>query len=164
MNDRLESNRNYGILDRDDDVLLFDNNTFTVAQFKEGISGFFERLFLVYDSDVSQRQSLFAQTLTPFLSTIAFNSVGFRTSEIQLKGNAVNCKLLKVGFGGWQEGKVRVQARVINSYFENDDLLKYNKPVIDICIEFCPDRQNEPISPLDDIRQSEAYKKLLEND
>ena len=65
-----------------------------------------------------------------------------------------------MGSGGWQEGKLRMQAKVVNSYLGNK---KYNKAVLDICIEFCPDRPNEPISPLDDIRQSEEYKKLLEN-
>lgn len=164
MNDQLESNRNYGILDRDDDVLLFDNNTFTVGQFKEGISGVFERQFLVFGNYDDCQGKKIAQTLKPDLTKIVFNSIPFKMSEIQWKGDAVNCKLLKVGFGGWQEGKVRVQGRVVDCYFENDELLKYNKPVIDICIEFCPDRPTEPISPLDDIRQSEAYKKLLEND
>ncbi|NES02332.1 MAG: hypothetical protein F6K22_05470 [Okeania sp. SIO2F4] len=28
-------------------------------------------------------------------------------------------------------------------------------------LEFCPDLTIEPESPLDDIRQSESYKKLL---
>ncbi|TAE05034.1 MAG: hypothetical protein EAZ96_06755 [Oscillatoriales cyanobacterium] len=167
MNDRLEFNNNYEILDRDDDVLLFAENTVTVGQFKKGISWAFERQFLVLvNHDYGQGKKCI-QTLKHDLSKIVFNSIPFTTSEIQWKGNAVNCKLLKVGFGGWQEGTVRVQGRVVDGYFENDglnnELLKYNQPVIDICVEFCPDRPNEPISPLDDIRQSEEYKKLLEN-
>lgn len=32
-----------------------------------------------------------------------------------------------------------------------------------VCIKFCPDEPPEQKSPLDDIRQSEEYKKLLEN-
>ena len=38
------------------------------------------------------------------------------SSEITWKGKGKDCKLLKVGFGGWQEGTVRVQAKIINSY------------------------------------------------
>lgn len=44
----------------------------------------------------------------------------------------------------YTNNKVRVQARIVNSYCENDDKTKYNKAVIDICIEFCPDRPTEP--------------------
>ncbi|MEG3841178.1 KGK domain-containing protein [Microcoleus sp. herbarium14] len=164
MNDKLKSNKNYEILDRDDDVLLFDNNnTFTVSRFKEEISRDFERKFLVNVKCDFMEKNHWCQGIKSDINSISVDSVGFRSSEIQWKGDAVNCKLLKVGFGGWQEGTVRVQGRVVDGYFENDGLLKYNKPVIDICIEFCPDRPNEPISLLDDIRQSEEYKKLLEN-
>lgn len=167
MDEKVAINKNYEILDGEDDVLLFANNTFTVGQFKEGISRDFQRQFLVLvNHDYGQGKKLI-QTLKHDLSKIVFNSIPLTTSEIQWKGNAVNCKLLKVGFGGWQEGTVRVQGRVVDGYFENDglnnELFKYNEPVIDICIEFCPDRPNEPISLLDDIRQSEEYKKLLEN-
>ncbi|WP_341738900.1 KGK domain-containing protein [Microcoleus sp. CAWBG640] len=164
MNDKLKSNKNYEILDRDDDVLLFDNNnTFTVSRFKEQISRDFERKFLVNVNCDFLGKNHLCQVIKSDVSSISVDSVRFSSSEIQWKGDAVNCKLLKVGFGGWQEGTVRVQGRVVDGYFENDGLLKYNKPVIDICIEFCPDRPNEPISLLDDIRQSEEYKKLLEN-
>ena len=35
MNDQLETNKKYEILDGDDDVLLFNQATFTVRRFKE---------------------------------------------------------------------------------------------------------------------------------
>ena len=54
-----------------------------------------------------------------------------------------------------------MQAKVVNSYHDNNK--KYNNAVLDICIEFSPALPNEPISPLDDIRQSEEYKKLSNN-
>jgi len=154
MNDKFQT------LDRDDDVLLFDNNnTFTVRKIKDLIGKEFNEKFLIsYQTKVSDEERA---DIKPDLRSISFNSKTFICSEIQWKcRNVVNCKFLKVGSGGWQEGKLRMQAKVVNSYLGNK---KYNKAVLDICIEFCPDRPNEPISPLDDIRQSEEYKKLLEN-
>jgi KGK domain len=162
MNDKFQP------LDRDDDVLLFDNkNTFTVEKIKELISKEFQEKFLksyqkkpAYHGDSYEERA----DIKSDLSSISFDSGGFICSEIQWKCiKAVNCKLLKVGSGGWQEGKLRMQVKVVNSYYENDDYKKYNKAVLDICIEFCPDRPTEPISPLDDIRQSEEYKKLSDN-
>lgn len=161
MNDKFKP------LDRDDDVLLFDNNnTFTVAKLKDLVSQEFKERFLTsYHSQPMYRGGSTERVdIKSDLSTISFDSKGFLCSEIQWKcRNSVNCKLLKVGFGGWQEGTVRVQARIVNSYYENYDPQKYKKAVIDICIEFCPDQPTEPISPLDDIRQSEEYKKLSNN-
>ncbi len=162
MNDKFQP------LDRDDDVLLFDNNnTFTVGKFKVLMSQQFQEKFLIsYHEKPSYHGGLYQERtdIKSDLSTISFDSGGFICSEIQWKCiKAVNCKLLKVGSGGWQEGKLRMQAKVVNSYYENDDYKKYNKAVLDICIEFSPDIPNEPISPLDDIRQSEEYKKLSNN-
>jgi hypothetical protein len=155
MNDKFQP------LDRDDDVLLFDdNNTFTVGKIKDLIGKEFHEKFLIsYQTKVSYEERA---DIKPNLSTISFNSKNFICSEIQWKCiRSVNCKLLKVGSGGWQEGKLRMQAKVVNSYYDNNK--KYNKAVLDICIEFCSDQPTEPISPLDDIRQSEEYKKLSNN-
>lgn len=162
MNDKFQP------LDRDDDVLLFDNNnTFTVGKIKDLISKQFQEKFLSSYKITPSYHGGFHELRTDIksdLSTISFDSGVFICSEIQWKCiKAVNCKLLKVGSGGWQEGKLRMQAKVVNSYYENDDYTKYDKAVLDICIEFSPDLPNEPISPLDDIRQSEEYKKLSNN-
>ncbi|MEG4345725.1 KGK domain-containing protein [Microcoleus sp. A003_D6] len=162
MNDKFQP------IDRDDDVLLFDNNnTFTVGKFKDLMSKQFQEKFLISYQKKPAYRGGFHEERTDIkldLSTISFDSGSFICSEIQWKCiKAVNCKLLKVGSGGWQEGKLRVQAKVVNSCYENDDYKNYNKAAIDICIEFSPDLPNEPISPLDDIRQSEEYKKLSNN-
>ena len=161
MNDKFQP------LDRDDDVLLFEDNTFTVGKIKDLISKQFQEKFLSsYQKQPSYRGDLYEDRtdIKSDLSTISFDSGSFLCSEIQWKCiKAVNCKLLKVGSGGWQEGKLRMQAKVVNSYYENDDYKNYNKAVLDICIEFSPNLPNEPISPLDDIRQSEEYKKLSNN-
>ncbi|MEG4420646.1 KGK domain-containing protein [Microcoleus sp. LAD1_D5] len=160
MNDKFKP------LDRDDDVLLFDNNnTFTVAKFKEVVSKEFTEIFLnIYPWKVRGGTSEERADIKSDINKISFDSERYMwNNEIHWEGKGVSCKLLKVGFGGWQEGTVRVQARIVNSYYENYDAQKYKKAVIDICIEFCPDQPTEPISPLDDIRQSEEYKKLSDN-
>ena len=159
MNDKFQP------LDRDDDVLWFyTNNTFTVGKLKQVVIKQFEEKFLKGYQYEFRRVSEYRVDIKSDISTIPYDD-GYvmRSREIIWKGEGKDCKLLKVGFGGWQEGIVRVQAKIVNSYCENDDKTKYNKPVIDICVEFCPDRPNEPISPLDDIRQSEEYKKLSDN-
>ena len=161
MNDKFQP------LDRDDDVLLFEDNTFTVGKIKDLISKQFQEKFLSsYQKKPIYHGGLYEERtdVKSDLSNISFDSGSFLCSEIQWKCiKAVNCKLLKVGSGGWQEGKLRMQAKVVNSYYENDDYKNYNKAVLDICIEFSPNLPNEPISPLDDIRQSEEYKKLSNN-
>jgi len=160
MNDKFQP------LDRDDDVLLFDNNnTFTVKKMKDLITKEFQEKYLIsYQIQPNNRGKSYEEhtCIKVALSTISFDLGSFICSEIQWKCiKSVNCKLLKVGSGGWQEGKLRMQAKVVNSYHDNNK--KYNNAVLDICIEFCPDQPTEPISPLDDIRQSEEYKKLSNN-
>jgi KGK domain len=158
MNDKFKP------LDCDDDVLWLDNNNaFTVGKIRDLVSKEFKEKFLTsYHSQPMYRGGATERVdVKSDLSTISFESRGFICSEIQWKcRNSVNCKLLRVGGGGWQEGELRVQARVINSSYENGDYKKYQEASIDICIEFCPNCPTEPISPLDDIRQSEEYKKL----
>ncbi len=142
MNDKFQP------LDGDDDVLLFDTKYIYSGQ-KVLMSQQFQEKFLrsyhqkpSYHGGLSQERT----DIKSDLSTISFDSGGFICSEIQWKCiKAVNCKLLKVGSGGWQEGKLRMQAKVVNSYYENDDYKKYNKAVLDICIEFSPDIPTEPI-------------------
>jgi len=162
MNDKFQP------LDRDDDVLLFDNNnTFTVGKFKDLMSKQFqENVLISYQKRPAYRGGRHEERtdIKSDLSTIPFDSGSFICSEIQWRCiKAVNCKLLKVGSRGWQEGKLTVRAKVVNSYYETDDYKNSNKAALDICIEFSPALPNEPISPLDDIRQSEEYKKLSDN-
>src|SRR4028119_265677 len=94
MNDKFQP------LDRDDDVLLFDNNnTFTVGKFKVLMSQQFKEKFLRSYHEKPSYQGGLSQERTDIksdLSTISFDSGGFICSEIQWKCiKAVNCKLLK---------------------------------------------------------------------
>jgi hypothetical protein len=56
-----------------------------------------------------------------------------KISELSLFKDGVDCKILKAGSNGWQEGKLRLK----------------------VTLEFCPNEPEvtKPESPLDDIRQ-----------
>ncbi|MEZ2226015.1 KGK domain-containing protein [Microcoleus sp.] len=64
----------------------------------------------------------------------------------------IECQILKIGSKGWQKGKVQIEVNFNLNSWEAQTSIK-----------FCPDELPEQKSPLDDIRQSEEYKKLLEN-
>lgn len=75
--------------------------------------------------------------------------------DTQLKSVPIECKLLKVGSQGWKEGTIRISSCIQE--------LESNKAVIQIDLEFCPDKPDESLSildELDEIRESEEYKKL----
>ena len=158
-----ESIQNYEILDGDDDVLLFsNNNTLTVGKLKELFRNQFWGKFI---SQSRSRGSSYYE-IKPDLSNISLDLAFFTCSEIQCKYTEVNCKLLKVCSGGWQEGRLRIQTNVVNSFYENSKKTQQTELILDILVEFCPDRPPEiplslePESPLDEIRQSAEYKNL----
>ena len=64
----------------------------------------------------------------------------------------INCQVLKIGSKGWQKGKVQIE---VNKNIKSGEA--------QTSLKFCPDEPLEPKSPLDDIRQSEEYKKLSNN-
>ena len=65
----------------------------------------------------------------------------------------IDCQVLKIGSKGWEKGKVQIE---VNKNLKSGET--------QTSIKFCPDEPLEPKSPLDDIRQSEEYKKLSNND
>ena len=159
----IEANEGYEILDGDDDVLLFNwNNTLTVGKLKELFHSQFWGKFI----SQSKNRGASHYEIKPDLSMVSLDVVSFMCNEIQFKFTEVNCKLLKVGSGGWQEGKLRIQTNVVNSFRESGDITKNKELILDISVEFCLDRPPEiplslePESPLDEIRQSAEYKNL----
>lgn len=147
----------------DDDVFQFDNgNTLTGGKLKELFRNQFWGEFLHSPRNSGSNYS----TIRSDLSLILLDSVSFMCSEIQWKSTEISCKLLKVGSTGWQKGKLILQTNVINSFRENGSLTKYKDVTVDISIEFYPGlppkqaASLEPLSPLDEIRQSEEYKKI----
>ncbi len=140
MSEQLEVNENYELLS--DDVFQFDNgNTLTVGKLKELFRSQFSGKFL----GSSRHRNSNHSEIKLDLSLISLDSAAFVCNEIQWKSTEISCKLLKVGSTGWQEGKLIVQTKVINSSRENGSLTKYKDVILDIYVEFFPDLLLEQI-------------------
>ena len=148
MDDKLETNKNYETVG-DDDVLLFNQATFTVRRFKELASSNFNKIMVeTFVAETNQRQ----KAIIRWMQHLSINE------ETQIIGGDINwkspkegidCQVLKIGSKGWQKGKVQIE---VNKNFQSGEA--------QTSIKFCADEPPEPKSPLDDIRQSEEYKKL----
>ena len=75
-------------------------------------------------------------------------NINWNTSQ-----QGIDCQILKIGSKGWQKGKLQIE---INGGLEYSGKTQTS-------IKFFPDEPPKQKSLLDDIRQSEEYKKLLEN-
>ena len=151
MNEKVEINRRYEILDGDDDVLLLGQATFTVRRFKEiALSKFDKIMRQACVAETNQHQKAIIQWMQYLLIDEETKIMG---GDINWKSpqEGIDCQILKIGSKGWQKGKLQIE---LNRSFQFGT---------QVCIKFCPDEPLEQKSPLDDIRQSEAYKKLLEN-
>lgn len=133
-------NPNFTLLDCDDDVILLEKDTFTVARLKElGNQAIRNKLNkYIYDSSTKQ-PSVFAWQ---FYSGISLGEQNISFSEINFN-SIKDCQILKIGGKGWQKGKLKINI-CISPNARNPDK---------VCLEFCPDELIEPESPLDDIRK-----------
>jgi hypothetical protein len=148
MNEKMEMNRNYEILDGDDDVLLLGQATFTVRRFKELAASKFRNILNNRIKDSSDNISTRMTELQINEETkIIGGEINWNSPQ-----EGIDCQILKIGSKGWQKGKLQI---AINTNLQS------GKPQVGI--KFCPDEPLEPKSPLDDIRQSEEYKKLSNN-
>jgi len=144
-------NDNFQMLDCDTDILLIEKDTFTVERFKE----------LMGQKLAKNLQEKIPPTHQRMVFKLLYDcSIG----ELNLKVDrgqwtfppeGMDCQILKIGPQGWQKGKVRIKASLTFS--------EYGEVKVQITCEFCPDEPLEQKSPLDDIRQSEEYKKLSNN-
>ena len=158
MKDQIKSNKNYEILDGDDDVLLLGKAAFTVRQFKEIASRKFSDIMLNNKQTIRQwtpQESPPVKSIIDWMQSLPINE------ETKIMGGDINwnsrqegidCQILKIGSKGWQKGKLKIE---VNRSFQSGET--------QISIKFCPDEPLEQKSPLDDIRQSEEYKKLSNN-
>jgi hypothetical protein len=158
MNDKLETNKKYEILDGDDDVLLLGKATFTVGRFKQLASSNFSQIMLNNNTTTNswiQNETARGKSIIQWMESLLINE------ETQIMGGdiswkspqeGIDCQILKIGSKGWQKGKLQIE---INRKIKSGEMQTF--------IKFCPDEPLEPKSPLDDIRQSEEYKKLSNN-
>lgn len=120
-------------LDCNDDVLLFDKDTFTIGRFKELVR---------QDYEYKNKNFILSQSTNISVGTASFQL-------LDTKWNSINkdCQILRIGSKGWQKGKIRFLVTYI-----------YSSHITEVGLEFCPDEPTVPESPLDNLRQSPEYK------
>lgn len=133
MEQKSDVNNRFQLIEGEDDILLIDKDTFTVARFKE----FLKQDFATKSSAIN---------LGSNLSTLLYGQVRMSLAEFKWHSSLLDCQFLKVGSKGWKKGKVRSQV----SLFPDD--------IIEVCLEFLPDEPPQPESPLDDLRELPEYK------
>ncbi|MEG4169795.1 MULTISPECIES: KGK domain-containing protein [unclassified Microcoleus] len=152
MNKKNEINRSYEILDGDDDVLLLGKATFTVGRFKELVARKFD--YILFSIEAAEKESR-KKSIYYWMQSLSINEeTTIQTGEINWSSTqeGIDCQILKIGAKGWQKGKLKIE---VNRSFQSGEP--------QTSIKFCPDEPLEQKSPLDDIRQSEEYKKLSNN-
>ncbi|MFN6462198.1 MAG: KGK domain-containing protein [Nostoc sp. DedVER02] len=134
-------NNKFITLDCDDDVVLLQTDTFKVSRLKELVR---QQICSKWEnhiaSDFLTQKAI--TSISAFFQQLAFNQETIKIDEI--KFNLVtDCQILKIKGTGWQKGKLEIQI-----YISNTTKDKYK-----FCLKFCPYEQDEPESPLDDIRK-----------
>lgn len=155
MSGNIEFNQRYETLDGADDVLLFKHQTtFTVGKFKELVATKFnEKLSLEVQGQSRHSSSIKDCIKDLWISTETSTIISGGDINWNSHKEGIDCQVLKIGSKGWEKGKLKIE---VNKSFE-----PYGET--QVCIKFCADEPPEQKSPLDDIRQSEEYKKLSNN-
>lgn len=126
----------------DDDVILFEKDTFKISRLKELIYTDINNKLLnqsIYDPKTRQPQG---PVYNSFLQ-ISIGQERLELSEIELNSSIKACQILRVGGKCWQKGKLKIQViKSINNQKQNT-----------VYLEFCPDEPDEHESPLDDLRK-----------
>ncbi|MEG4057059.1 MULTISPECIES: KGK domain-containing protein [unclassified Microcoleus] len=152
MNEEFEINKKYHILDGEDDVLLLDKATFTVGRFKELVAKKFDYILNYIEAVEKESRN---KSISYWMQSLSINEeTTIQAGEINWSSpqEGIDCQILKIGAKGWQKGKLKIE---VNKNFQSVKT--------QTSIKFCPDEPPEQKSPLDDIRQSEEYKKLSNN-
>lgn len=140
-------NDNFKSLDWDEDVLLFNQDAYTVARFRELVQQ------NIKDKFVNRMNKQSSDRVIDILTWLSITTNNPNSNLFIKFGNinwisdleGINCKILRMGAKSWQEGKLRIQADI---GFDNQREIK-----IQCVVEFCPNEPLEPESPLDDLRK-----------
>lgn len=149
----------YFTLDEDDDVLRFQDDAFTVSKVKAIIA---ENVREKICTPQGRRPHIIFFTLKEDneienkVRLPLTNSLWISITE------PIDCKVLRLGYSGWKSGKLKIKTSIDLCPLDPDFL--YSS--VEVQLLFYPEisEKNEPEnieSPLDDIRQSESYQKLL---
>ena len=136
----------------DTDILMLGKDTFIIERLKELLT---QKITEIFNSP-SQNNITIAHKLRHVpIGEIKFNA---ENSKWIFPTEGQECQLLKIGYQGWQKGKMRIQVS-INWYLPSGRGSSYTYKIA-IYLEFCPEKILNLDSSLDDIRQSEEYKQL----
>ena len=147
MEQKSDVNNRFQLLDGDDDILLIDKDTFTVARFKELLIEDFQqkasKIIAIYDQNIPIERTSFNTNIPHFLQTLNAGHKTINRTEL-IWQSILDCQFLKIGSKGWEKGRVKIQV--------------IHKGDIKVYLEFSPDEPPKPESPLDDLRQLPEYK------
>ena len=120
-------------LDCDDDVVLFEKDTFKVSRLKELMIKEVRKETHYYHNHLGMIPKF--RHLTIGEESINLNYIKFETIR--------DCQILQVNGKGWQKGKLNIEICI------SADKNKPDK----VNLKFFPEQPIEPESPLDDIRK-----------
>ncbi|MDZ8035999.1 KGK domain-containing protein [Nostoc sp. DedSLP04] len=133
-------NNEFTPLTCDEDVILFEKDTFKISRLKELLSTDMNNKVhqQIYNQQTQKADNLVINSF----AKVSIGQERIELSEIQshfLK----NCQILRIGSKGWQKGKLKIQVSKSMSGQKQDK----------VYLEFCPDEPDEHESPLDDLRK-----------
>jgi KGK domain len=142
---------NFIPLDCDDDVVLFQQDTFKISRLKELLRKITIQKLDYYVQDrenknLGQVDSFFRQII---IGTSSIGETYMPIDEFQFHSTQ-DCQLLQLGGKGWQKGKLKIQISVPQPTYTNRQ--KYN--VVNVHLEFSPDELEEPKLSLDDLQKT----------
>jgi hypothetical protein len=137
-------NKQFILLDNDDDVILINEDSFKLSKLKQIVSkeiGIKMDTTRIYITD-NKGQPFYGDLISSFLERIipSINSNTFNLMELNY---FTDCQILKTNGKGWQKGQIKIQIRIFR-----DRGIRY-----EIDLSFCPEEPIKLESPLDDIRQ-----------
>lgn len=130
-------------LESEQDVILFDENTYIIWNFKKIIAQEISNKFHTYLGDNR------GEVLNLF-QNINNNQITFPTKKMTWH-SCLKCQILRVCSPKWQSGELRVKADI--TFYETSQKV-YKTLDIEIFLEFCDDQIIEYQSPLDDLREN----------
>ena len=150
MEEKIESNHIFQLLEGDDDILLLAKDTFTVARLKELLIEAFQQkasqIIAIYDRNIPIDRTNFNTNIFTVLQDLKAGHKTINRTEL-IWQSILRCHLLKIGSKGWEKGKLKIQV--------------IYKGKTEVALEFSPDEPPKPESPLDDLRQLPEYKQQL---
>jgi len=150
MEEKIDVERLFQLIEGEDDILLLGKDTFTVARLKELLrEDFLQKIsksLAIYDPNIPIGNTNFNTNFPNFLLNLEAGHKTITRTEL-IWESRLDCQLLKIGSKGWEKGKVKIQV--------------IYKHAIKVSLEFSPDEPPQPESPLDDLRELPEYKQQL---